>query len=412
MKRLIAACAAVAFATTAPLATYASDHQDSPTTVARPGSDITDVYIFPAADPQKVVLAMNVHPLIPSGQGPSTSFDPGVLYQIKISHGTTPGVEDTVLQFKASGIGAAQTISMYGPVAPAMTGTRSKIVGTAMGSVAYNKPTSLPGGVKFFAGPREDPFYFDLKQFFSIIPDRNFKNHPNVPPPTASCFRKPGHDYFSNFNVLSLIVEMPRTMLDHPSPRVNVWGTTSIAAGNGTWTQIERLGRPAVKEAMVPFESHDAVNRSSPYSDPTMSNAVYTFVHRSAGRSVQTARAIRSVLLPDEIEANLQASGPARYLAVETKGKSGLPTGVVRLVPKGGLKGLKAGLDDPARAFGGRDPSSPVIDLSLGVIYGSLVGKLGLAPEDKKETACLTSDDVRPPKRHTSKTFPYIGSPV
>ena len=59
-----------------------SDHQDSPTVVARPGADITDVYVYPAPDnTANVVLAMDVYPLIPAGMATSGqySFDPSVL---------------------------------------------------------------------------------------------------------------------------------------------------------------------------------------------------------------------------------------------------------------------------------------------------------------------------------------------
>jgi hypothetical protein len=118
------------------------------------------------------------------------------------------------------------------------------------------------------------------------------------------------------------------------------------------------------------------------------------------------------VLIPDEIMANLAADGPARYLAVETNGKSGLPVGIVRVVPDSGILGLKKAIDDPLRQFGGRDPSSPVIDLSLGAIFGSLPSKLGLAPDDNKETACLTSDNVKAPDRGVTKTFPYLGPAI
>jgi hypothetical protein len=66
-----------------------SDHQDSPTVVARPGADITDVFAYPAPDnPTKnLVLTMDVYPLIPSGMAtsPQYTFDPAVLYQFKIT---------------------------------------------------------------------------------------------------------------------------------------------------------------------------------------------------------------------------------------------------------------------------------------------------------------------------------------
>ena len=115
--------------------------------------------------------------------------------------------------------------------------------------------------------------------------------------------------------------------------------------------------------------------------------------------------------MPDEMQVNLNASGPATYLAVETKGKSGLPVGIVRVIPDAGLKGFKSGLTNGARLFGGRDVSSPVIDLSLGSIYGSIIPKIGLAHDDHNETPCLTSDNLNP-SQPSLNGFPYLSSPV
>ena len=400
---------------TLPRIASASDHQDTlDLATNRPGADITDVFVFPAADPANVVLAMDVHPLIPSGMGTSAQFDPGVMYQFHIAHGKYNFKQDQVIQFRAMGAGPGQKIAMYGPSMRA-GGTMSKWV-PQFGTAAYNHRSALPGGVMVFAGPRQDPFYFDLAQFFKILPDRNFKNQPQPPGATATCFRKPGVDFLAPFNVLSLVVEMPRKMLAGASGNpgiIHVWATTSIdRSGSGSYTQIERLGRPAVKEAMESFRDHDATNRTTPTNDALLARSISTFVRTTAHRSRATANALVKVLIPDEIEADLASSGPARYLAVETNGKSGLPTGVVRIVPNGGLLGLKKAIDDPLRQFGGRDPSSPVIDLSLGAIFGSLPSKLGLAPDDHKETACLTSDNVAPPARGVTKTFPYIGRPI
>jgi hypothetical protein len=391
----------------------ASDHQDTLYLATdRPGADLTDVFVFPAADPNKVVLAMDVHPLIPTGMGMSASFDPGVMYQFHIAHGKYNFEQDQVIQFKATGVGTSQTITMYGPGTPGTTGTYSHWI-TPFGSAVYNRATPIGHGVMLYAGPRQDPFYFDLTQFFKIVPDRNFKNQPNPPAATASCFRKPGQDFLAPFNVLAVVAEIPRTMLADAHGNlgiIHVWATTSIDRdSSGSYAQIERLARPAVKEATEPFQLHDATNRSTPTNDPNLARSVYSFVHGTAHRSNATARALVKVLIPDELEANLAEGGPARYLAVETNGKSGLPTGVVRIVPVSGILGLKKALDNPLRQFGGRDPSSPVIDLSLGAIFGSLPSKLGLAPDDHRETDCLTSDNVQPPSRGVMKTFPYLG---
>ncbi len=397
--------------------TRASDHQDSPLTVGRPGADITDVFLFPAANPKNVVLAMDVHPLIPAGLSDSAAFDPSVMYQFKID---TAGSyrENKVIQFRAVGAGAAQYLQMYGPAAPVMAGTASRWVGSPQ-TIALNRVTRLPGGISVFAGPRREPFYFDLAQFFKIVPDRNFKSQPHPPIATANCFRKPDVDFFRNYNVLALAVELPRTMLAAPSGKLGVihlYTTTSLSQGSGEYEQVERLGRPAIKETFETFSDHDASNRRSPWNDSELSHSIVAFMTapspNGAGRSRELASAVEKVLIPDELTADLSAPGPAAYLAVETKGKSALPTGIVRVVPEAGLKGLKKSIANRSRDFGGRDLSSPVIDLSLGVIFGSLGQKVGLAKDDGKETACLTSDNVDAGSRGITTSFPYYGAPI
>jgi hypothetical protein len=237
-----------------------------------------------------------------------------------------------------------------------------------------------------------------------------------VPAPSAKCFRNPGVDFLRNFNVISLVVELPRAMLAGPGGKlgiIRVYATTSIQE-HGRWTQVERLARPAVKEAFQSFEGHDRTNRSSPWADPTLPHDIIAFMasKRGANRSMALAKAVEKTLIPDEIQADISASGPARYLAVETGGKTGLPVGIVRLVPAPGIQGIKKALGDPYRGFGGRDPSSPVMDLSLGIVFGSLGQKVGLAPNDMRETQCLTSDNVDAGKRGVSMGFPYIGNPI
>lgn len=384
--------------------------------VAQPGADITDVFVFPAADPKKVVLAMDVHPLIPPPEASSVAFDPGVLYQIKVANDPSR-LESHVIQFKASGAGDAQTIGVY--LASPMRGSTTATMGNKLGTATLNQEATLPGGVMAFAGVREEPFSFDLAQFFKIDPDRNYKNQPHPPPPSASCFRKPGKDFLTGYDVLSLIVEMPRTLFADRKGNVgvvHVWATTSVQQG-GTWRQVERLGRPAVKEAFESFKDHNATNLVAPWPGDTLLQAsIRDYMMRpkpaGAGRSKAIADAMVKLLMPDQLTANFAQPGPARYLAIETNGKSGLPTGVVRAVPVGGIEGIKKAIGDPLRQFGGRDLYSPVIDLSLGAIYGSLVPKLGFAPDDGKETSCLTSDYVGTPVRHSTKTFPYFGPPV
>ncbi len=253
-QRLLGSAAAIAVVASAALIynvfpAHGSDHQDAPTLIAHPAADITDVFVFPSpANAANVVLAMDTHPLIPKGMGAQTYFDPQVMYQFKISHAAS-GVEDQVIQFKVNGSDQNQTITVYGPGAPNASGVNSTFLPTAAGTVTYNQSATLPNGIQVFAGPRSDPFYFDLFQFFKIIPDRNQANQPNPPAATAgsfngfttafnqanssSCSTAQAVDALSsnNFNVLSLVVEVPKALLTTSSPVIHVYATTSTQSG-------------------------------------------------------------------------------------------------------------------------------------------------------------------------------------
>jgi hypothetical protein len=225
-----------------------SDHADTPTIAATPGADLTDVYIFPSptGDATKVVLVMNVHPLIPSGQGPSVVFDPNVLYQFKIDN-VGDFKEHLVIQAKFTGTDANQQVQIAGPVKPSMTGTQSvfETPDSVVGKINdLNFTTS--NGMHVFAGAREDPFFFDLNQFFTILPDRasplgsTFNNtsgatvstapaDPDLP--QAASWRPVGQaqDFLKGLDVLSIVVELPRALLTAGGDgKIRVWCTTSM----------------------------------------------------------------------------------------------------------------------------------------------------------------------------------------
>jgi Domain of unknown function (DUF4331) len=251
MKRVLpglAVIAALIFGTTlyATHTTRASDHQDSPVTVGRPGADITDPYIFPAPDnPHNVVIVMNAHPLIPSGQGLSTYFDPGVIYQMNFDgvnenqNAPSNNISQTFeIQFSAGTPGSNQSIMVYGPGHPTVTGNQTQLLALA-GQGTINQ-TFTVGHMKVFAGAREDPFFFDLAQFYKILPDRDMGD------PAASClpkigngtcpqgFNNPGTDFLQGFNVLSFVIEMPRSDLiaGCGGPKIAFWVTTNTSSGS------------------------------------------------------------------------------------------------------------------------------------------------------------------------------------
>jgi hypothetical protein len=398
-----------------------SDHQDAPAVLAQPPADITDLYVFPATNPNNVVLVMNVDPLLTPSNTSAARFSNNTLYQFKIVNGPvgTKNPENTVIQLLATGTGANQTLTLYGPAAPAMTGINSVPVAPT-GTFGFNKLAILPGNIIAFAGPRADPFFFDLFQFFKILPDRNYQNPrsgdtlgSSTPTfngyPTGSTSGPSGSGYACStapsqnaltqaappgFNVLSIALSIPRTMLAPAGTNsiIHVWATTSVAIGpfhgKTLYRQIELLSRPAVKELFEVFDNHSVTNVKSPYNDPTIHNAIGFFMTNVAGRSAQITAVAQAVLYPNELAADLSQSGPAAYLGVET----------------GGATGGK---------FGGRGLADNVIDISLGAVFGPTIPALGLAPDDGKENNCLTSQHVTLGQggQQSMSTYPFLAPP-
>jgi len=264
--RILGTTGAVALAVCA-IALYAlgpvraSNHQDTPTLVARPPANITDMYIIPSpANASNVVFVMNVDPLIaPGSQTTTAGLDPAVMYQFKIAHSSANGPEDMVIQLAATGTGPSQTVTLYGPAAPSTTGANSTFVG-ATGTFPYNQATTLPNGIQAFVGPRADPFFFDLLQFFSFLPDRLYSN-PRTgntlgsSTPTFNGFAAGtlsgtgGYACSTNAasnalagsgavvpggaNVIAIVLEIPRAMISPAgtSQVIHVWSTTSTVSG-------------------------------------------------------------------------------------------------------------------------------------------------------------------------------------
>ncbi len=209
-----------------------SDHQDTPDVELNPAADMTDVYVFPGASPDRIVLVLNSWAFITPAQTATTYFDPNLLYQFKIDN-NGDGVEDNVIQVTFNGTGGDQTVEVRGPVAPPVPGAMGNKVAKVAPAVSgkFNTILGGAGDMQVFAGPRDDPFFIDLEQFFRILPDRKPVTGPlaALPDnPTATAFRNPGIDFVKGFNLLSIVVELPTVELTAGgNAKIGVWGTIS-----------------------------------------------------------------------------------------------------------------------------------------------------------------------------------------
>ena len=194
---------------------YAADHKDAPAVTSQT-TDITDMYVFRAADPNNLVFVANTQGLHTPAETAALKFDANTLIEFNIDT-NGDAVEDLVMQ--GSYDASTNKMRIYGPIAPSEKGTRSKIEGNVTAEAAVTAYGAAPvigtsaSGIKVFAGPRDDPFYFDLNQYKAITVTA-----------TATSFNNPGTDTFAGSNVMSLVVEVPKTLLGTVTGgKINVW---------------------------------------------------------------------------------------------------------------------------------------------------------------------------------------------
>jgi hypothetical protein len=285
----------------------ASSHAEAPLISTDPRADNTDLYAFVSPDrPDTVTIIANYIPLEAPAGGPNFyGFDDSVRYHINVDT-NGDAVEDTVYDFSFKtqtrnpntflyNVGPISsnadpdwnrpqtyTVTRYGrggtavlgrnlPTPPANVGPRSTPDYPTLANAAVN---SLPGGIKVFAGQREDPFFVDLGSIFDLAGLRPFNNFHTIP-----LLPEPGRDAVARFNVHSIAIQVPITALrrsGHPTigiyasasrQRVRVLRWDGSSGGTGDQIQVSRLGYPLINEVVIPLGRKDFWNRSDPARD-------------------------------------------------------------------------------------------------------------------------------------------------
>jgi hypothetical protein len=192
----------------------AADHIDAPA-VSGGTSDITDFYAFQGQDTNNIAFVANVQGLLSTTATGSAAFDENVLVEFNIDT-NGDAVEDLVIQ----AIPRDGKMYVFGPFAASATGLNSTINATASRTVVDITPygsnaitATSSTGVMAFAGPRDDPFFMDFAQYGEIIAGN------------ATSFNSPGSDTFAGTNVMSIVIEVPKTMIGG-SGNINTWVET------------------------------------------------------------------------------------------------------------------------------------------------------------------------------------------
>lgn len=304
---LLSVVAVSLLATSDGLVAHASSHREAPLITEDPVTDNTDVYAFVAPDaPDSVTLVANWIPLEAAYGGPNFhKFGDDVLYTVKVDN-NGDAVEDLSYEFRFTtrtmnpdtflyntgpvtslddpDLNIRQTYSItevrHGrsrllasglPVAPANIGPRSTPDYQALADEATR---TLPGGIKVFAGPRDDPFFVDLGSIFDLAGLRPLNAAHAIPLPPAA-----GVDGLEGFNTHSIVIQVPKATLVASDPVIGVWSatyrrTTRVLRGDGSaplnagaWKQVSRLGMPLVNEVVIPLGRKDRFNASRPDGD-------------------------------------------------------------------------------------------------------------------------------------------------
>src|SRR5262245_10337582 len=314
----------------------ASSHREAPLISQDPLADNTDVYAFVSPDrPDTVTIIANYIPMETPASGPGFwSFDPNVAYNIYVDN-DGDAVPDVTFEFRFKnsvsnvntflshlrnpGLGSygtaggdaiirslndpdyntkqTYTVTMresgkftrFGAI-----GRKGFVLGTDLIAPPFNVGPGatpnyerdlaskavydLPGGIKVFAGERDDPFFIDLGAIFDRLELR----------PLGAFGDPRGRDTVAGFSNHSICLQVPIEILTSTKkmptgatdpaavigvyanamrPAIKVLRPDAFVEIGGPLVQVSRLGNPLVNELFSPFKIRDRWNSTSPAQD-------------------------------------------------------------------------------------------------------------------------------------------------
>ena len=357
----------------------AADHRDSPG-LQPPGgdnrADITDIYAFQSpANANKSVLVLNVNGLSAAGTPaffgrsiPAVSTNKRIGYYIYVDN-TGDDVADVTyaLRFGKSHNGVQNfELKRNGRVLIPFGYGRTTKFGAAPRAVTG-------GGVKAFAGMRDDPFFFDLPGFLNITAPLDADPSNDSMSFIGCTGTRP--DFFAGKNVSSIVLELPDAQLG--TGNVGIWAATTIGGA-----QNDRMGRPAIATVFIP-------NNPIP-PDNTGDSKKSTFNHAQPKDDQAAFRSEVVNTLTTLFSLN-DMGGPVGGTdsPADDAGKiSGLADILLPDV-------LTYNVTDSSGFLNGRKLSDDVIDAELNLISEGLV-----------KTDCVGANDATLPG-----SFPYLAAP-
>jgi hypothetical protein len=425
---------------TEPKRADAASHREAPLISLDPAADITDFFMFRSYEPgkeDKVVLIMDVFPGSEPSSGPNYfTFDPNVRYTFYLDTFGGGRAEDVRIEFRfrneirgvvdALGLPLAYVGGVppaTGAVVPPITkledgpgsegfGLRQRYSVNIVGRPNFGRPAlakqadnliavpsnvgprtmpnyagladqgvyDLGGGVRVFAGQRQDPFYIDLGAVFDTL---NLRRTPPVLGPledAADNMNTFGVDLLSGFNVQTIAIELPASLITADAngpeetkfPKIGAYASTSRpspsvrgkAIGSSHSVQVQRLANPLVNELIIGTKDKDEWNRVRPYEEKRFLD--YYLNPRLALAlelvfGVEAAKSDRTDLVNLLLGAGPDAFVLSDLLRLDVS---------VDSVPLASQKRLTVLAGDNAGWPNGRRPRDDVTDIALRVVGG------------------------------------------
>ena len=315
---LSAASALTALLMAAGMPAVAADHRDSPVVDDDPAADINDVYMFrDPNDTTKLVLVLSTYPLENPRFATSYQYDPDVIFQIGFDL-NGDGVSDKLVtaQFSplANGAGSLQTVTITLPSGKKITGN------VTQPTIQAPEPAATiisQGGVKVFAGPRDDPFFFDLIGFSRVVAKINatsVNGGPGQVDPTLFTHK----DSFAGFNVQALVIEAPITDFVGKSRKFGISAFSyrkvgpkirsdarTITFDGVTYESVDRMGNPAVNTAFISPSLKDGFNTALPKNDAANYESVVLASLKKYGTNKTNTGILASIVFPDTLKLDL-----------------------------------------------------------------------------------------------------------
>ncbi|MCB1043805.1 MAG: DUF4331 family protein [Acidobacteria bacterium] len=280
----------------------AADHKEAPLAQEAPAADIADLYAFThPQDVSRLVLAMTVNPFSVPEEAVGFNFSSRVRYRFLIDNDGDARADHFI---------TIQFLPDQSFFAVFSDGTR--IDGQATPPSEEPEPSHElifegSNDARIFAGPRDDPFFFDFVGFSRVL---------------AGTGSFSGSDSFAGYNVSAIVVELPISVISDGSSVLNIWAVTELEQPGGQlfkealprWKTLDRMGNPGVATALIPPGLKDFYNASPPNRDAELFAPSIVASLTALGTTADNIGVLASVAVPD-------------LLTIDVSAPSGFPNG-------------------------------------------------------------------------------------